>query len=272
MNKPDFFTAWTEPESSANTTHRPVYPYNHVTSTRSGHTFELDDTPTRERIRLNHRSGTFIEMHPNGDEVHKVYGDGYEIIIKDKNMLVKGKLNITVEGDAVVNIMGDLLEQIDGNVERHIKGNFTQVVDGVTSMVSQGDTKIACGGALGGGLKLSTGDYMHLEGDLSIDGEVTATKITSYGRVDAGTGMMAGPYGFVTPLGGVSAGLPIAVPGTVNASLSVNAPLVTAGLGQFGVSSSILGFDVVNLLLHNFHIHPTPKGPSGPPIPKETGA
>ena len=73
-------SGWTEPESAANTDYQPQYPYNQVMQTESGHFFEMDDTPTRERVRLNHRSGTFIELHPSGDEVHKVYGDGYEKI------------------------------------------------------------------------------------------------------------------------------------------------------------------------------------------------
>jgi hypothetical protein len=47
----------------------------------------MDDTPTRERIRLQHgKSLTFIEMHPNGDQVHKVFGDDYEITIKNKDI------------------------------------------------------------------------------------------------------------------------------------------------------------------------------------------
>ena len=63
---------WTEPESAANTDYQPKYPYNNVTQTESGHTFDMDDTPTRERIRSNHRSGTLIEMHPNDPKVQKL--------------------------------------------------------------------------------------------------------------------------------------------------------------------------------------------------------
>ena len=150
-DQPSFFTAWTEPESAANSQYQPVFPYNNATQTPGGHSFELDDTPTRERVRLQHRSGTFIEMHPNGDEVHKVYGDGYEITISNKNMYVKGRLKIEVEGDCEIHVAGDLIEQIDGNVEQHIKGNYTQVVEGISSLSSQGDTILNAGGALGGG-------------------------------------------------------------------------------------------------------------------------
>ena len=101
--QPIGFDGFTEPESAANTNYQPVYPYNNITQTPAGHSFELDDTPTRERIRLQHRSGTFVEMHPNGDEVHKIYGNGYVITLGDQNISIgiddgqlAKKLNITV--------------------------------------------------------------------------------------------------------------------------------------------------------------------------------
>ena len=70
-DQPSFFKGWTEPESAANTDYPPDYPYNQVMQSASGHLFEMDDSRGRERVRLTHRTGTFIEMHPNGDEVHK---------------------------------------------------------------------------------------------------------------------------------------------------------------------------------------------------------
>ena len=48
---------------------KPVYPNNKVTQTPSGHVIEIDDTPDAERIHIYHKSGTFIEMQPNGDVV-----------------------------------------------------------------------------------------------------------------------------------------------------------------------------------------------------------
>ena len=80
---------WAEPESPFNPDEKPVYPHNKVWETESGHSFEMDDTKDRERIRLQHRSKTFIEMHPDGSEVHKIYGNGYEIVLENKNVLIK---------------------------------------------------------------------------------------------------------------------------------------------------------------------------------------
>ena len=262
---PDFFKPFIEPESAANTAYPPVFPYNTVTQTPSGHSFELDDTPQRERVRLQHRTGTFIEMHPNGDEVHKVYGNGYSIVVRDHNILISGNCTVKIEGDVNLQIIGDKIETVMGNVEQHIKGNFTQVVEGTTSLTSLQDTNILAGGVLGGGVKIQTGDYLYLEGDLSVNGELSANKIYSQGRIDAETGMSAGPLGFVTTLGGISVGIPVATPTTINAAgpisslTSVNAPL-----GLFGISSSVLGFDVINSLLYDTHIHFTKTGPSSP--------
>jgi hypothetical protein len=271
--KPDFVIAWTEPESAANSDYQPVYPYNNVTQTKGGHSLELDDTPTRERVRLQHGKGTFIEMHPSGDEVHKIIGDGYEIILKDKNMSVSGKLNITVEGDCNLWVQGDKIEQVDGSVEQYIKGDFTQIVEGLHTTSSFGNMRINAGAGALGKLVINVPDHVRLNGDLNTTGEITADKIMATTRVDAGTGMSAGFLGFVTLTGGVSVGLPVAVPTMINAAGPINSlTSISAPLGTFGISGSILGFDVINLLLHNFHIHPAPRGVTGPPIPKEIGA
>ena len=48
------------------------YPYNNVVQTESGHFQEFDDTPGAERIRTQHRAGTYTEIRPDGSEVHKI--------------------------------------------------------------------------------------------------------------------------------------------------------------------------------------------------------
>ena len=91
--------AWTQPVDDTPTT---KYPYNNVTRTASGHIMEFDDTPEGERIRLQHRTTTYTEMRANGDQVVSIVGDGYEIIVGNKNVLVKGHCSITIEGDSVL--------------------------------------------------------------------------------------------------------------------------------------------------------------------------
>jgi hypothetical protein len=288
--KPGYFASWIEPKSAANTdinqitgasgTYLPIPPFNNATQTPSGHAFELDDTPTRERVRLQHRSKTFIEMHPNGDEVHKIYGDGYEITLNDRNILIgssgKGNLNIEIHGDVNMNVVnGSVNQQIDGNYELHVKGNYSTVVEGLTSFVSQGDMDIKAGGALSGGLFVTPGDYVSIRGDLKVNGEITASKIFSKGRVDCLSGMSATSGGFTTQFGGITVG-PLEiypVPGTINCTGPINsrtlmsAPLITAG-----ISSSLLSKDTINSIIRNVQIHIAPNGATSPPTTQEIGA
>ncbi len=268
--KPEEDNGWLEPESPANDETQPKYPYNKVFQTESGHSVEFDDTPTRERIRLSHRTGTFIEMHPNGDEVHKVYGDGYEITIKDKNVLIEGTCSVTINGDSIVEVKGNKFEKIFGDYKLEVNGEFVAYSHTKASLLSDEDLEIGAGTALGTGqLKLSAGDNIYVTGDLTVGGEIIGDIITSKTKVDAGTGVSAGPLGFVSVFGGLSIGTPIAVPGNINCIGLISAGIsVSSPLGSFVVMKATWMTDTVNKALHNTHFHFGFKGPTSPPIPK----
>jgi hypothetical protein len=244
------------------------YPYNNITQTESGHTIELDDTPGKERVRIHHGiSESFIEMHPDGDIVIKSEKDEYEITVRDKNVLVKGQLNITVLGDAVFDITGDKIEYVKGNYKQVIDGNYEQVVGGETSITSKSDMYISANPSLGGVLSLGGGS-LTFPSDLNVDGELTARKITSKTRVDAGEGMMAGPAGFVTHLGGIAVGTGVAIPLCITSAGFISSmSFVAAPLGTFGVMCAGLMTDFINTTLYDVHTHPSFRGPTGPPFP-----
>ena len=62
-----------EPPSPASVDNPPLYPYNQTWDSEGAHSIQLDDTPGRERVRIQHgKSRNFIEMHPNGNQVIKV--------------------------------------------------------------------------------------------------------------------------------------------------------------------------------------------------------
>ena len=283
--KPSFFSGFTEPESAANTDYQPVFPYNNTTATASGHQFEMDDTPTRERIRLQHRLGTFIEMHPDGNEVHKIFGDGYNITLGDHNIAIgiddgnkAKKLNITVYGDVNLYANGNFIQQVDGDYELHVKGNYSTTVEGLSSFVSQGDYDIKAGmgsgggSGLGGGVFITPGDYVSIRGDIKVNGEAAADKIFSSGRIDCNDGMFALEGGFATALGGISVGTMAPVPfqincgGPINSLVSMSAPLITSLF-----SDSFIASDVVNSSIRNMQSHIAPNGPTSPPTTPEIG-
>lgn len=257
---------WLEPESAFNDSSRSKYPFNNMTQTESGHTFEMDDTPGRERVRLQHRKETFIEMHPNGDQVIKVQGDSYEITIKDKNITVFGQCNITVHGDTVIDCKGSVKQYVAKDYELLVEGDYTQVVKGSVRMVSDGDIDITANPNVTGQITLSAGGQVSIHSDLFVTGQIAGNKIISETRVDAGLGVSAGRDGFVSITGGLSIGIPIALPLTILCAGLINSgTVVSAPIGAFGTMSAGLMTDYTNTKIYNTHTHPAPKGTTGIP-------
>lgn len=258
----------TEPESAANTANPPEYPYNNVTRTNSGHYMEMDDTPERERVRLQHRTGTFIEMHPDGTQINHIFGEGFSITEKDGYVLVKGNCSIVVMGDAAIDVQGDMYQHVGGDMKVVVDGNYDLKVNGETNIVGGGDIDIITNSDM----SLMATDVL-VEADVRVDGDFSAEMITSTNSIIAGTGIHAGVEGSTNPLagistlGGISAGSPLAIPGMINCQYYGGAPgMITGGIltGSLEIIHrySPLSFSKA---IYNSHIHPTPEGPSGTP-------
>lgn len=241
---------WTEPVV-VDASNPPQYPYNNVTLTESGHSFELDDTPGKERVRIQHRSGTFLEMQPDGSEVHKIYNDSYEIILNDKNVMIKGQCNITIEGACVVSIVGDSILNVEGNSTQFIKGDVTQQIDGNASISAKGDLDLSSKSDI----TLSAQNVM-VNADLAVRGGITSTEtISAVKNVTAGLQSYA-KVGFVTA-------------GYVNAGSSI--PMYPVP----GMISGIMVRDIIrpmteDRMIFDIHRHPGVKGGpdiTAPPIP-----
>ena len=137
---------WSEPTTPYNA----KYPYNKVLSTESGHIFELDDTVGAERTHLYHRTGTFVENHPDGSQVEKITKDKYSIVMKDDHVYIMGKCQVTIQGNAEVFVEKDCFLKTGGNLDFNVGGNWTttvagsvnQKVFGSTTLISGGDTTI----------------------------------------------------------------------------------------------------------------------------------
>ena len=267
--------SWTEPVSAYNT----QYPFNNVMQTESGHFQEFDDTPGAERIRTQHKAGTFTEIQPDGSVVHKILGTNYHIVAKDNNVLIQGVCNITVQGDAVLDVQGDAYE--------HIKGDFNKLVDGNYTILTKGNMNLSAGGDFNinnlsqtGSIHMIAGDRLIVDTDITVHGEVLADSLHSSGSVTAGTGIHAGVPGSANPvagistLGGVNVGIPgPTIPGTVTATVLVTAPAVIGSTIVFG---SILmdpegGAPLIRSLYdsHTHAYHPGPGGlaPTNVPLP-----
>jgi hypothetical protein len=111
-----------EPSSTSNNA---VYPYNNVIETQSGHTIEIDDTKGNERIKIFHKSGTYIELKPDGTNVVHNQGD-YIICTKTDLMeIVQGEVKRLVQKNISEHIVGNLTLNVDGDVNWNIGGKVT---------------------------------------------------------------------------------------------------------------------------------------------------
>jgi len=273
---------FTEPPSPADPDNPPLYPYNDVWDSESGHSIQLDDTPGRERVSLQHgKSGNFIEMHPNGDQVIKVFGESFDITIGKKNIYVTGVCNIVVNGDCNMQVNGDFNHEVNGDYNLAVKGKYNLRAVENMSLSGDSDVSISANEQFGGQLNLTASDSLNLGSDLFVHGSIACDTLTADSRVNAGMGVYAGPYGFTSSLGGLSLGLPtpltpVATPGCINivgsmtALGSVNAPIgnfakTNIGYASIGISSAVLMTDYINTWVYDYHWHPTAHGPSGLP-------
>lgn len=86
------------------------YPYNKTVTTESGHVLELDDTPKAERIHVYHKSGSYVEIFPDGTIITKSVKDSTSVTINDHSIsVIKGDLQIVAnEGKIEIAADGDI--------------------------------------------------------------------------------------------------------------------------------------------------------------------
>jgi len=118
----------TETVSLPSDPYNSTYPKNHVYVTESGHVKEYDDTTNAERIRERHKSGTYYEIHPNGDKVTHIVNDNYTIVAGNENVQIKGNVTLNIDTNCTTNI--------GGNWDVNVTGDIT--IDGATINLNNG--------------------------------------------------------------------------------------------------------------------------------------
>jgi hypothetical protein len=91
-------------EGDANSKALENYPQNKVYETESGHYKEWDDTEGKERIREQHKSGTYYEIDKDGNMTIDATGDD---VIKNITIKSSGQINVTAP---VVNVNGTVVK------------------------------------------------------------------------------------------------------------------------------------------------------------------
>ncbi len=114
-------TKGTAPDEPADSS-APKYPHNKVTTTESGHTIEVDDTPGATRIMFYHNTGSYQEMTHEGDGIWKVARNGFDITVGDKTINVGGNMKLTVSGNVTADVSGNFDANVGGNVQMKVGG------------------------------------------------------------------------------------------------------------------------------------------------------
>ena len=100
-----------------------------INVTPSGHIIEYNDTPAGERILIKHRTGSGIDMLPDGSIGISVG--------KTHIMTIKDDMTIVVSGNASYDFKGDVDFKVGGNfnvsalnMNVNLKGNLTETIKG----------------------------------------------------------------------------------------------------------------------------------------------
>jgi len=138
------------------------YPLNQVQETQSGHVIEINDTPSGERILINHKEGSGIDLRPDGTVIVSSKGSKIEISGDDQTVIVEGNANLVYKGDLNVKVTGDLNYDVAGNINvktrnrtetilgsdrKTVNGNVGQIIrGGYSTTVTQQVTDTFLGG------------------------------------------------------------------------------------------------------------------------------
>jgi hypothetical protein len=141
------------------------YPHNKVTTTASGHSIQVDDTPGEERLMVADMRGNYIELGKEGFNIvamtklnitTKSASPGGEFSLR-----IKSKCDIHVDGDANIKVTGDMDGEVEGSSTMLVKGNAGVVVNGDSSMLVKGDA----------GIQVAGSTKLHSDGNMSIKTE-----------------------------------------------------------------------------------------------------
>ena len=145
------------------------YPYNRVTVTEGGHEIHFDDTPGKERIRIAHKKGSYVEISPDGKRIDfnvghsKAYHKGGHTLTIDENGDIKihGHKRINVGGGSHISVKGDADVVVGKNSHTVVGGNMKAAVAGDAYLGVKGNGNMNVKGnwdvKVGGSTKMTTG-------------------------------------------------------------------------------------------------------------------
>jgi hypothetical protein len=117
------------------------YYFNKKSVTESGHEFEFDDTPGKERIRLAHRSGSYMEFSSDGRRVDSIKGHLHSYVQGGMTQTVDNNTDLKYNGNLRVSSAGQHIE-IDGPSTTVVSDKYGLMVKSGASIIILDDLYI----------------------------------------------------------------------------------------------------------------------------------
>lgn len=218
--------SWAEPQPAFN----PTYPYNFAHETESGHAFEMDDTPGKERVSLSHRTGTSFEIDSSGNKVEKIIKDNYYLLFGSDYVYIGGNVNVTVDGTCNLKVLGKLNAEaaemnFSASGDLKIKAaNIKMESTGALDIKSAGAGKITSSTVdikSGGAANFTAGGAVGIKGGGSV--ALTGSSVEVSGKLNAGDTNLKATGKDTGTNGGSDHNLSIAGPGGTSAAAASDA-------------------------------------------------
>ena len=113
------------------------YPNYWVRKTRSGHVLMFDDTKENEHITLQHRSGSMIQLMPDGGFQIVSHNGRYDVTFGENRIKVTGAQDVTVDGDASYKTKGNYTATTYGDPATTIKGKQTGTAKNKSTTIAE---------------------------------------------------------------------------------------------------------------------------------------
>jgi len=136
-NPPD--TSVRHPETS----HNAEYYTNKKATTESGHEFEFDDTVGSERIRIGHKSGSYIEWSPDGRKTESVVGQEHKYVSQGSTCTIDGNSDHKYNGNLRISSADQHME-INGVYSVAASEQFVFTAQKASTIIVLDDLFIMC--------------------------------------------------------------------------------------------------------------------------------
>lgn len=233
--------SWDGPEDVRQKEGAGKYPNYYSHKTRSGHCFMMDDSEGSEHVTVQHRSGSMIQIGPDGKLNITSHNGQYNIVFGENRMLITGAYDITVQGDSSLRVDGDYNMSVNGNINMNAQGDINFVSKNVNT-VARGNIDIQ-----------GKNRTEKIEGSITQQAQgaqtILATTGMTMGATTGGTAIMAGTMmSLVTKAGnlmlragaaiGVKALGLVGIEAAGAVSVKADGALIMSGTGTSSLSSA----------------------------------